>query len=155
MRLPFKVLAVALVSVFVMAAEVANMSGNWTLNVKRSKWGKKPPPQSVSITIDHKEPQLKYTGVVTQSTESGPTKFEFAGAIDGKEYVVTEGGSQRKVTVRRLNDTSTTSTLRTDDPKTEETTKTTISGDGRTLIREVKHRGPDGSREWTEIYEKQ
>ena len=46
-----------------------NFSGNWTLDLAKSDFGPAPPPDSVVMTIDHKEPTLKST--TTQKTQQG------------------------------------------------------------------------------------
>jgi hypothetical protein len=154
MRSTSKTLALALIGCLALPAEVADMSGHWVLNVKRSKWGKKPPPQAVEIDIEHKEPSLKYKGSVTNRPEDAPATFTFDGAIDGKEYTVKEGMTESKVSIRRARDSTTASTLRSTDGKIQETTQTKILRDGKTMVREIRHKGPDGTRNWTEIYER-
>src|SRR5437016_13373913 len=79
-------LALAAVAVSVLtAADVADLSGNWILNVPRSKWHGTPPPSTGRLAIEHREPNLKYESTVTASDGKTQT-FTFDGAIDGKEH---------------------------------------------------------------------
>ena len=72
------------------AADVANMTGSWKLNIKKSKFEKDAAPLDVLLKIEHAEPALKYSGTVTGSQEGHPDTFEFNGAIDDKIYPVKE-----------------------------------------------------------------
>lgn len=136
-------------------AEVANMSGRWVLNLDKSQWGKKPRPQGIEITVDHKDPALKYSGIINPGTEASTSKFEFNGAVDGKEYTAGDGSAQQaKVKVWRVDDRTVASELRTPDGSVLQQTTTTVVQDGKTLIRKIKHKGPEGTHEWAEFYDK-
>lgn len=152
------VLALTMVTLSsICVAEVANMSGSWWLNVKRSRWeDNKRPPNSVALTIEHNEPALKYSGIVNGPGEDDPRKFEFNGAIDGKAYgLVEDGKEQRKITFKRRSDRVIESESTLPGGQLHEHTTMTLSGDGRTLERKMEVRGGAGKgREWVEIYEK-
>jgi hypothetical protein len=141
---------------FLMAAEVADMSGTWSLNTKRSRWGKMPQPSNIELRIEHKEPAFTYSGTINRPDEAASTSFEFHGAIDGKEYDVKEDNKvQRKIAFERKNDRTITSKSHFPDGRGVETSVMTLSRDGRTLSREMEFK-PKGasSQKWTEIYEK-
>ncbi len=59
-----------------------------------------------------------------------------------------------EITLVRVNDRTVDSTFRTYDGNYIETARTTISRDGRTLERQLKLVSPEGTRKWTEIYER-
>ena len=99
--------------------------------------------QEREITIEHNEPKLKYEGTITDANEA-TRNFSFDGAIDGKDY--------NGVTVQRLSPYSTTSTLKSEDGKNEEVTTTTVTKNGKHLVRRVQSTGPDGKQTWTELY---
>jgi hypothetical protein len=138
------------------AAEVANMSGSWWLNVKRSRWDDKMhAPNSVALQIQHNEPALKYSGTANGAGEDTPTKFEFDGAIDGKPHTIVEDGRQRQITFKRRSDRVVESVSHSSGAISVEESTFTLSRDGNTLERKMKVRGADGiQREWVEIYEK-
>jgi hypothetical protein len=137
-------------------AEVANMSGTWALNVKRSDWGKKPSPTRVDLVIEHNEPAFKYHGTSQAPDERGPSTFDFNGRIDEKDYPVKEDTGERKARFKRLSDTTVEGVYTGPGGKTQEVTKTIVSRDGKTLERQVRIKLADGTvSRWSEIYEKQ
>lgn len=135
-------------------ADPVNMTGTWKLNLQKSKWAQKPAPMREELKIEHNEPKLKYTGTVVDTGEN-ETTYVFDGAIDGKDYPVKVGQGEQRATFKRLSPTTISSTLKTTDGKSEESTTTAISMDGKTLIRKVTLKAPDGKRSWTEVYDKQ
>jgi hypothetical protein len=152
-------MAFALSFAFLVAgAQVPDLSGTWQLNVQKSSWGKHPKPTGGTVVIEHHEPAFKYSGTVERQngteTSDGKNSFSFDGAIDGKEYPVTGAGGAVKMTVRRVSPTTTISEVKSNDGAVLETAKTTISADGKRLIREVKAAGPAGNLSWTEIYDR-
>jgi hypothetical protein len=62
-----------------------NFSGTWNLDVAKSDFGPAPPPDSVVMVIDHKEPNLKVT--TTQKGAPGDTTNESNITTDGKANV--------------------------------------------------------------------
>ncbi|MBI3401766.1 MAG: hypothetical protein HY048_10125 [Acidobacteria bacterium] len=77
---------VLLVSVSARAQNaMPNFSGTWTLDLAKSDFGPAPPPDSVVMTIDHKEPSLKSTTV--QKGQQGDAANESTITTDGKENV--------------------------------------------------------------------
>ena len=135
------------------AAAVPNLTGTWKLNVEKSNWGKKEKPTSVIVQIEHNEPAWKYTGAITLPNSEEKT-FAFDGATDGKERDATSAYGPGKMTIRRVNRFTITSTFRTNDGRYTETANTN-STDGRVLTRRMHLKSPDGDVSWVEIYEKQ
>ena len=135
------------------AAGVASLSGTWKLNVEKSSWGRARKPATVVIEIDHREPVLKYHGTISYVNED-TREFVFDGAIDGKEYALIRSYGAGKVRVERINDNSIVSTFRTDDGRYVETTRNSVSRDGKIMTRRINVQGPDGDTRWTEVYEK-
>jgi hypothetical protein len=145
-----RLLALSALSLPVLRAADPSLSGKWFLNVEKSTWGKKQKPHSVVVTIEHSEPTLKYSGVVTADTDGGGRPFEFSGAIDGKEYPYRDG----KIVIRRIDSHTTTSSYTSTDGTVTETARTTLSRDGKTLTRVIEGKGPEGRLRWTEVYER-
>ena len=139
--------------------QAADLSGTWQLNVQKSNWGKHPKPTSGKVVVEHHEPALKYSGdvAIQNGTETTPGKssFSFDGAIDGKEYPVTGTAGDGKMTIRRVNPTMMESELKSSDGAVIERARTTVSADGKRLVREVKAPGPGGEVSWTEVYDRQ
>lgn len=134
-------------------AQTPSLTGAWDLNVAKSNWGKKAKPQSVEVTIEHSEPDLKYSGVAVDAQEH-TRHFEFAGKIDGKEYPVAREYGEGKITLKRANPATLNSEFRSTDGRFVERATTTLSKDGKTLTRQMRLKSPDGNLSWTEIYEK-
>ena len=137
------------------AADVANMSGSWKLNLKRSKFEKNAAPLDVTLRIEHSEPKLKYSGSVTGSQEGHPDTFEFDGAIDEKIYPVKEGADTGRTIKFKRKSRNTVESWSSDRDNIEEYAETTVSGDGKGLIRTMHVKHKDGTRRnWTEYYDK-
>lgn len=146
-------LAVSALIVFSLDArlpEAIDTTGSWRLNVQKSRWGKKPKPHAVTVTIRHNEPSIQYSGEAVVS-ENGETRhFEFEGAYDGKSYPYRDG----VITLQRVNATTTTSVYQSGDGSITETARTTIAAGGKVMTRKITLKNPDGAVSWTEIYEK-
>ena len=145
----------------VWAAQVSDLSGTWVLNVQKSHWGKHPKPESATVTIEHHEPALKYSGKVVsaagQSGEDGANVqiFTFEGAVDGKEYPATGALGPGTLAIRRVSPSTIASDYKSRDGTLTETAKTTISADGKVLVRDLHEKGPAGEMSWTEVYQRQ
>lgn len=133
--------------------QTGNLTGTWHLNAEKSRWGEMRKPHNVVLTIDHKEPAFRYSGSIMYANED-TRDFAFDGAIDGREYPMTRSAGSGKVVLRRLGPRQFESTFRTDDGVTVETATSTLSRDGRTLTRELRVQRLEGSRRWTEVYER-
>jgi hypothetical protein len=134
-------------------ADPVNLSGAWQLNVKRSTWSAKPRPNKVVLTIEHAEPKFKYSGEV-ESADGAVSNFAFDGAIDGREYNLTDSGLTHKMSVRRVSDDTITAQVRFADAKSEEFSTTKLADDGKTLVRTIRLKTPEGNVRWREIYER-
>lgn len=130
------------------AGEAANLTGAWDLQVGKSEWGKKEKPVSAEVAIQHKEPQIEYKGTIISGPNGESRTFVFSGLIDGVARPYQNG----QLTIRRADDRTTISEFKSTDGKTVETTRTTISRDGKSLTRRTYAQGPQGAMVWTEVY---
>ena len=64
-------------------AQTTNFSGTWKVDVAKSDFGPAPPPESIVMVIDHKEPVIKAT--TTQKSQIGDTSNDSVITTDGKE----------------------------------------------------------------------
>jgi hypothetical protein len=137
------------------AADIANMTGVWKLNIKKSRYDKEAAPLNVQLKIEHADPALKYQGSVQRNQESSPDTFAFEGAIDEKIYPVKESaGRGRTIKFKRTSPRVIESW--SSDADMEEYAVTTLGADGKTLTRRMHVKHKDGrTREWTEVYDKQ
>ena len=72
-----------------------DFSGKWNLDIAKSDFGPAPPPLSIVLVIEHKEPNLKVSS--TQTTEQGVVSNVRNLTTDGKENTNTMramGGEQ-------------------------------------------------------------
>jgi hypothetical protein len=136
------------------AVDVANLTGTWLLNVDKSTWGKARRPHSVVIQVEHNEPHLTYHGTVVDVTGENTRGFGFDGAIDGNEYPMTRSFGAGRIVITRTDARTFTSVFKTNDGLYTEATTTTISEDGKVLVRKIRVLAPDGKTQWTEVYEK-
>lgn len=126
------------------AADVADMSGTWVLDVARSKWHSAPKPDSGRLVIEHQEPKLKYERIfVTAAVEDKTVKFE--GPIDGKEH--------NGAIATRLAPYSILFVKKSEDGANQEIT-VTMTKDGKHLVRRVQSSGSGAKIVWTELYDK-
>ena len=83
--------AVAATPAAAKASAKPDFSGDWKLNIDKSNFGPMPPPTSMSLKVDHKDPALKVitnqngmdgesTTNATYSTDGKPGKNDFRGA---------------------------------------------------------------------------
>jgi len=135
------------------AGQTQTFSGSWNLNVEKSSWGSVNRPVSVAIVIDHREPQIQYHGLVTYANDEART-FGFAGAFDGKPYRMSRSFGDGNITLHRVNESTFDSTFHTDDGLYTESARTSVSRDGKTLTRKLTVRSPEGTKSWTEVYDK-
>jgi hypothetical protein len=141
-------------AVVVGAAENANFTGTWHLDVGKSRWGSKPKPMSVELIIDHKDPALHYRGTVTESSEN-TRDFTFEGAIDGKEYPMAGAAGPGVAVLRRVDANTIETDFRSADGARTENTRTSLSQDGKVLTRTIREKTPEaGTKTWVEIYER-
>jgi hypothetical protein len=91
--------AAALVLLFTASAaaqdEKPDFSGKWNLDVAKSDFGPAPPPESIVMVIEHKEPNVKVS--ITQTGQQGVMSNVRNLTTDGKEntnLMRTMGGEQ-------------------------------------------------------------
>jgi hypothetical protein len=86
MKTRVSVVTAALLLTFTAAAQsLPDFSGTWTLDAAKSDFGPMPPPDSIVMVIDHKEPTLKMT--VTQKSQMGDATNDSTYTTDGKDNV--------------------------------------------------------------------
>jgi hypothetical protein len=89
--------------------KVAN--GTWKLNGAKSKYTPGPLPKSATITYKETVDGIKRTGGSVDA-EGKTTPFEYTAKYDGKDYPVTGPDLYDAITIKRIDDQTTESTLR-------------------------------------------
>jgi len=138
----------------VCSAQVADLSGTWRLNIQKSRWGNVQRPFSILVTVEHKEPVLKYSGTMVYSGGEDTRTFAFSGAIDGREYPITRSFGKGKIVIQRINNWTIEAKFRSDDGQRSEVVRTSLSRDGKVMRRSIRRNGPEGELSWTEVYER-
>jgi hypothetical protein len=134
--------------------QAQHMSGTWKLNVEKSNWRGVQRPLSVVVTVEHREPILKYSGWVTYP--DNPSRgFGFDGAVDGKPHPAFRSYGPGLSQMKRLRWDSVESDFRSDDGRFREGAETIVSADGRQMTRHLHLNSPNGREDWTEVYEKE
>ena len=124
------------------AAAVGAVVGTWTLNVAKSTSdsGQVPKSQTRTYTEDKDGTSLTVSGVAADgSAISQQSTFK----SDGKAYPMTGSPDFDALSLKRVNGSTTTSTLTKAGKKVGTTTRT-ISGHGKTLTLTTKVTGADG-----------
>lgn len=133
--------------------QVPDLSGVWRLNVEKSTWGSMRKPTSVMLDVQHREPLLEYSGTVVYANEDS-RDFVFKGAIDGKPHPMTRSFGSGSITIKRIDSRTFDSVFQTEEGNYVESSRTTVSPDGKSLTRVLKVKTPAEEKRWTEVYER-
>jgi hypothetical protein len=111
------------------AADV--FSGNWKLNLAKSKYDPGPPPKGPNFSkIDAIDGGLKFT-IDGVNAEGKPTHNEFSGRLDGKDNPVTGDPNRDTAALKKIDD-HTLEILNKKAGKVTTTTRAVFSRDGKT-----------------------
>lgn len=131
---PFLAVAVAAIGALSLGAGVAQaqdpMVGTWTLDVAKSKYDPGPLPKSATVVISPDGKGLKIA--VDAEMPSGPMKWGYANARDGKDTPVTGNPNYEMVSVSQANPNESTITYKRGG-KAVATSKVAVSKDGKTM----------------------
>lgn len=131
-----------------------NFTGDWKLNADKSNFGPIPPPTSMTLNIEHSDPNLKI--LTKQSGAQGDMEYEAKYTTDGKESVNKFGEAEAKSVVNwdgdaLVNDTK----LSFNGNEITIKSKWTLSEDGKTLTNNAHLVSPQGELDMTQVFEKQ
>jgi hypothetical protein len=80
------------------AADHPDFSGTWTLNPAKSNFGFAPIPKKLEYRIVHKDPDLKFT--IVMSTLSGEAPHEIVCSTDGKQSIAHNAAGEMRTMAR-------------------------------------------------------
>jgi hypothetical protein len=148
-------LLAALVSGFGGTAHAAgpNLSGNWTLNLAKSNFGKFPAPQSITRKITHDGAKLAMT--IVQKGAQGEVTSELAYTTDGKPVTNKVQGGESKGSAQWIGDK-----LMIDSSREIQGTTLgqkdiwSLSADGKTLTIDSHVTLPNGEFDVKQVFEK-
>lgn len=143
-------LALSSVACLLTADEPASLTGTWVLDLRKSNFGKLRKPASGVIIIQHAEPKLRYTGTNTFSNDK--SEYRFDGLIDGKAYATAHASGPGTMAIKRIDPRIIESYYKSDTGAYEESARTSVSADSKTLTRKITVKAKDGTHSWTETY---
>jgi hypothetical protein len=131
-----------------------NFSGDWKLNVEKSDFGPMPPPTTLTMKVDHTDPEVKVT--TAMSGAQGDMTVDATYNTEGKETTNQFGPMQSKSTANWEGDDLVVNT-KLDANGTEITIKGkwTLSADGKTLTQASHINSPQGDLDLKYVLEKQ
>jgi hypothetical protein len=145
---------VAVAGVAIAAGAADTVVGTWNLNVAKSTFDPGPAPKSLTRTYteDQDGTSLTVTGVAADgSAISQQSTFKY----DGKAYAMTGSPDFDALSLKRVNGSTTTSTLMKAGKRVGTSTRT-ISGHGKILTLSTKVTGADGKpRSIVQVFDKQ
>ena len=143
-----------LVGVTGVAQAKPNFSGDWKLNMEKSDFGPMPAPTSMTMKIDHADPDMKVT--TASSGEQGDMNVDAKYNTEGKETINRLGPMEAKTTANWEGDDLVLNT-KLDANGTEITVKSrwSLSTDGKTLTQATHMTTPQGELDIKSVLEKQ
>ena len=128
-----------------------DFTGDWTLNVAKSSFGKMPKPQGMTLKAAHKGEVLH--SVQTTDDGQGPKSVEGDWFLDAKQHPVDPSAQGNKQTqMSRWQGNTLIAERRSEDGSYRETIRMTLSGDGKTATEHVDVKSPNGNNVSTLIW---
>lgn len=137
-----------------MAQAKPNFSGTYKLNVDKSDFGPLPPPTSITLNIDHADPDLKVS--TSSSGPQGDQNYDMKYTTDGKESTNKVGPMEAKSTCTWDGDDLAVNTnLDANGMQIGIKGKWSLSSDGKTLTQNAHINSPQGEVDIKYIFDKQ
>ena len=150
----FAVAAILLIAASGQAFAKPNFTGGWELLPKQSDFGPMPPPASMTLKIQHNEPNL--TVLNSQTHEQGDLEYEAKYVTDGSECVNKVGDAEAKSTLAWHGDALASTTKIDLGGKEMTVTSTwTLSQDGKTLTSKSHFATAQGEFHTVQVFAKQ
>lgn len=130
-----------------------DFTGNWTLNIGKSNFGKSPKPQSMALKAARKGEVLH--SVQTTDDGQGPKSVEGDWFLDGKQHPVDPSAQGNKQTqMSRWQGNAIVAERKSEDGSYKETIRMTLSGDGKTATEKIYVKSPNGNNTSNLIWER-
>jgi len=118
-------------------------SGTWKMNPGKSKYSPGPAPKSVTLKIESEGDNIKL-GADAIDAAGNPTHVEYTAKYDGKDYLVTGSPNADTVAVKRIDASTTQSTLKKAG-QVVMTVHSVVSQDGKTRTSTFKGKDAQGN----------
>jgi len=130
-----------------------DFTGDWTLNVGKSNFGKMPKPQAMTLKAARKGEVLH--SVQTTDDGQGPKSVEGDWFLDAKQHPVDPSAQGNKQTqMSRWQGNTLVAERRSDDGSYLEAIRMTLSGDGKTATEHISVKSPNGNNSSTLVWER-
>ena len=130
-----------------------DFTGNWTLNVGKSSFGKSPKPQSMTLKAMRKGEVLH--SVQTTDDGQGPRSVEGDWFFDAKQHPVDPTAQGNKQTqMSRWQGNTVIAERKSEDGSYKESIRMTMSSDGKTATEKIAVKSPNGNNSSTLIWER-
>lgn len=141
-------------SMFAVAADKPNFSGEWTLDATKSEFGPMPPPSAMTRKVEHNDPSLEYTQE-TSGGQNGDQSIKMKYSTDGTETTNDMMGNPLKTTAK-WDGSALVITGKADFGGNEITLtdKWTLSDDGKVLTDALHIDSPQGAFDITYVMNK-
>ncbi len=128
-----------------------NFSGNWELNVSKSKFGKSPKPTRMTLqAVRHGE--VLHAVQTTYDQAGGPNAVEGDWFLDAKEHPLGSDGAMTSMS--KWDGKTLVSERKSKDNSYDEVIHLTLSADGRTATEEIKLKSPNGNNTSTLVWDR-
>lgn len=127
-----------------------DFSGNWTLNLDKSKFGKAAKPTGMTLKVTRDGDVMH--SVQTTDSQGGPSDMASDWVVDGKEHDV-PGSTPGKV-VTRWEGNTLYSERRSNDGSYLQKIWLTLSADGKTATEKVSTKGTEGTNTSNLVWER-
>lgn len=135
------------------ADDKPDLAGNWALNIGKSKFGKMPKPQSMTLKAVRKGDVLH--SVQTTEDGQGSRSTEGDWFLDGKQHPVDTQATASKMTQMSKWDGKTlVADRKSEDGSYVENMRITVSGDGKTATEKLNVKSPNGNNTATLVWER-
>ena len=150
----FAAACVLLIGLAGAAQAKTDFTGDWKANIGKSDFGPIPPPDSLTMKIDHHDPDLKVN--TKQTGMGGDVNFDAKYTTDGKESTNMFGPMEAKSTVTWDGDElAVTTKLDANGTDIVIKGKWTLSADGKTFTQTAHVTSPQGEFDMKYVLEKQ
>jgi|KBSSwiS6_1023812.scaffolds.fasta_scaffold63517_1 hypothetical protein len=143
-------LCVALTHATASAQQKPDLSGDWVLSAEKSDFGPIPPPQCVGLKIAHKGSEF----AIEETDERGANcALKLTYTIDGPAITYTTPAGVRNRARAAWVDAALV-TQRVGDDGISVRVESSLSPDGKTLVRMLHGEAAQGSADWTYVYDR-
>ncbi|MBI4907849.1 MAG: hypothetical protein HY820_29765 [Acidobacteria bacterium] len=130
-----------------------DFSGTWQLDLLRTRFGAVPPPKSLVIRIEHRDPQIRILAITT--TDKGETRETLELTTDGKQLSQLEQGQPCMAAARWDQWTGTRLVVDVNKGSTSRSRRYTLGTKGKSLTTMLTLKDGSGEKKVYEFFLRQ